>query len=37
MYYNQDAETQLIVDGGLYGLGAILIKKQSNGEFKPVA
>ena len=36
-YYNQDAETQLIVDGSPYELGAILNQKQRNGEFKPVA
>ena len=36
-YYNQEAETQLIVGGSSYGLGAILNQKQSNGEFKPVA
>ena len=35
--YNQDTETQLIVDDSQYCLVAILNKKQSNGELKPVA
>ncbi|MEW8545684.1 MAG: RNase H-like domain-containing protein, partial [Candidatus Thiodiazotropha sp.] len=36
-YYNTEAETQLLVDGSPFGLGAILNQKQSNGEFRPVA
>ena len=36
-YYNQNAETNIIVDGSPFGLGAILNQKQSDGNFKPVA
>jgi hypothetical protein len=35
-YYNQNAETNIIVDGSPFGLGAILNQKQSDGNFKPV-
>ena len=36
-YYNQTAESNIIVDGSPFGLGAILNQKQSDGNFKPVA
>ena len=36
-YYNQNAETNTIVDASPYGLGAILTQKQISGEFRPVA
>ena len=36
-YYNQNAETNIIVDGSPFGLGAILNQKHSDGNFKPVA
>jgi hypothetical protein len=36
-YYNQNAETNIIVDASPYGLGAILTQKQISGEFRPVA
>ena len=36
-YYNQNAETNIIVDGSPVGLGAILNQKQSDGNVKPVA
>lgn len=36
-YYNQNAETNVIVDGSPFGLGAILNQEQSDGNFKPVA
>jgi hypothetical protein len=36
-YYNQNAETNIIVDGSPFGLGAILNQKQSGGNFKTVA
>lgn len=36
-YYNQDAETHLVVDGSKYGVGAILNQKQPNGDIRPVA
>ena len=35
-YYNQNAETNITVDGSPFGLGAILNQKQSDGNFKPV-
>ena len=34
-YYNPIAETNIIVDAGPKGLGAILSQKQKNGQFKP--
>jgi hypothetical protein len=36
-YYNQNAETNIIVDGSPFSLGAILTQKQSDENFKPVA
>ena len=36
-YYNQDAETHLVVNGSPYGVGAILNQKQPNGEIRPFA
>jgi hypothetical protein len=36
-YYNQYAETNIIVDASPYGLGAILTQKQISSEFRPVA
>jgi hypothetical protein len=36
-YYNQNAETNTIIDASPYGLGAILTQKQKCGEFRPVA
>ncbi|MCG7879290.1 MAG: RNase H-like domain-containing protein, partial [Candidatus Thiodiazotropha endolucinida] len=36
-YYNENAETNLLVDGSPFGLGAILTQKQPDGNFRPVA
>ncbi|MCG7869746.1 MAG: hypothetical protein JAY74_25675 [Candidatus Thiodiazotropha taylori] len=36
-YYNENAETSLLVDGSPFGLGAILTQKQPDGSFRPVA
>ena len=36
-YYNENAETNLLVDGSPFGLGAILTQKQPDGDFRPVA
>ena len=36
-YYNENAETNLFVDGSPFGLGAILTQKQPDGDFRPVA
>ena len=36
-YYNENAETNLLVDGSPFGLGAILTQKEPDGDFRPVA
>ena len=36
-YYQPSAETKVIVDASLVGLGAILTRRQQDGSFKPVA
>lgn len=36
-YYNPEAETNLVVDGSPFGVGAILNQKQADGNFRPVA
>lgn len=36
-YYDRDAQTQVIVDASPVGLGAVLVQKQKNGAFQPVA
>ena len=36
-YYNPIAETNIIVDSGPRGLGAILSQKQKNAQFKPIS
>ena len=36
-YYNPNAETNVVVDASPFGVGSILMQKQSNGDFRPVA
>lgn len=35
-FYNQEADTQVIVDASPVGLGAILTRAQADGTYKPV-
>lgn len=36
-YYNSEADTQLIVDASPVGLGGVLVQKQGDGEYSPIA
>ena len=36
-FFNKDLETRLIVDASPVGLGAVLVQKQPDGEYRHVA
>jgi len=36
LFYNLDADTEIVVDASPHGLGAILSKKQPDGSVKPI-
>lgn len=36
VYFNKDAETQVITNASPVGLGAVLVKRQTDGNYRPV-